>query len=167
MFAMTFLPLHRADAPLIVSIPHTGTDIPADIEATLVSPWLARKDADWWVERLYDFAAVLGAKDVHLPTLEHARHREDVADVVVDDQDGPAGEPGAGAARLADRDLDGGGEVLLDPRAQGRGLLEPGAVEALVREHDARGGQENVLFALLMLELWFKKFVDAPVAVAV
>jgi len=61
VFAMTFLTLHRADAPLIVSIPHTGTDIPADIEATLVSPWLARKDADWWVERLYDFATDLGA----------------------------------------------------------------------------------------------------------
>ena len=50
-----------AIAPLIVSIPHTGTDIPADVEAKLVSPWLARKDADWWVERLYDFAADLGA----------------------------------------------------------------------------------------------------------
>ena len=59
-----FLSLHRGDAPLIVSIPHTGTDIPADIEATLISPWLARKDADWWVERLYDFAADLGASIV-------------------------------------------------------------------------------------------------------
>jgi asparagine synthase (glutamine-hydrolysing) len=59
------------------------------------------------------------------------------------------------------------GDVLLDPRARERGLLEPRGVEALVREHEKRGGQEGVLFALLMLELWFKKFVDAPVAVAV
>ena len=45
----------------MVSLPHTGTDIPAEYESGLVSPWLARKDADWWIERLYDFAAGLGA----------------------------------------------------------------------------------------------------------
>ena len=54
-------------APLIVSLPHTGVDIPPDIEARLVSPWLARKDADWWVHRLYDFAAELGATLVRTP----------------------------------------------------------------------------------------------------
>jgi formiminoglutamase len=58
---MTFLSVDRGDAPLIVSLPHTGTDIAPDIEASLVSPWLARKDADWWVQRLYDFAPGLGA----------------------------------------------------------------------------------------------------------
>ncbi|MDP9422067.1 MAG: N-formylglutamate deformylase, partial [Pseudomonadota bacterium] len=26
-----------------------------------VSPWLARRDTDWWVDRLYDFASDLGA----------------------------------------------------------------------------------------------------------
>ena len=31
------------------------------LEPRLVSPWLARKDADWWIERLYDFAGELGA----------------------------------------------------------------------------------------------------------
>jgi formiminoglutamase len=51
----------RGKAPLLVSIPHTGTDIPEDIEAELVSPWLARKDADWWIDKLYRFAAGLGA----------------------------------------------------------------------------------------------------------
>ena len=56
-----FLELTRGQAPLLLSIPHTGTEIPADIEARLVSKWLARKDADWRIERLYDFAAGLGA----------------------------------------------------------------------------------------------------------
>lgn len=51
----------RGSAPLIVSIPHAGIDIPAEIEAALVSPWLARKDTDWWIEKLYDFAPELGA----------------------------------------------------------------------------------------------------------
>lgn len=51
----------RDDAPLLLSLPHTGTDIPADLADCLVSPWLARKDTDWHVERLADFAAALGA----------------------------------------------------------------------------------------------------------
>jgi formiminoglutamase len=49
------------DAPLVVSMPHTGVDIPRDIESTLISAWLARKDADWWINVLYDFASSLGA----------------------------------------------------------------------------------------------------------
>jgi formiminoglutamase len=59
-----WLEIHRGGAPLIVSFPHTGTDIPARIEPCLLSPWLARKDADWWVHRLYDMARGLGATTV-------------------------------------------------------------------------------------------------------
>ena len=58
-------PSGEGRAPLLVSLPHTGTDIPPAIEARLVSPWLARKDADWWIDRLYDFAAELDATVVH------------------------------------------------------------------------------------------------------
>lgn len=57
----SWLTLARGEAPLIVSLPHTGTEIPAEFERGLVSAWLARKDADWWIERLYGFAADLGA----------------------------------------------------------------------------------------------------------
>ncbi|HTQ14527.1 MAG TPA: N-formylglutamate deformylase [Rhizomicrobium sp.] len=56
-----WLTVARGEAPLIVSLPHTGTEIPGGIEARLVSPWLARKDTDWHVEKLYDFAPPLGA----------------------------------------------------------------------------------------------------------
>ena len=49
------------EAPLLLSIPHSGTAIPAHLERDLVSPFLARCDTDWWVERLYDFASALGA----------------------------------------------------------------------------------------------------------
>lgn len=45
----------------MLSVPHAGTDIPAEVEAQLVSPWLSRRDADWWVDRLYDFGSALGA----------------------------------------------------------------------------------------------------------
>jgi formiminoglutamase len=56
-----WLQLRRGAAPLILSMPHTGTDIPAAIEAQLASVWLARKDTDWYVERLYAFAPALDA----------------------------------------------------------------------------------------------------------
>lgn len=55
-----WLTVTRGEGPLLVSIPHTGTDL-AGLEPRLPSPWLARKDADWHIERLYDFAADLGA----------------------------------------------------------------------------------------------------------
>lgn len=58
---MDWLQVTPGDAPLIISLPHTGTDIPADIEPRLVLPWLARKDADWWVDRLYAFAEGMSA----------------------------------------------------------------------------------------------------------
>jgi N-formylglutamate deformylase len=56
-----WLQVTRGASPLVVSMPHTGTEIPADLEPRLRSLWLARKDTDWWIERLYDFAPGLGA----------------------------------------------------------------------------------------------------------
>ncbi|MBV9992767.1 MAG: N-formylglutamate deformylase [Alphaproteobacteria bacterium] len=61
---MDWLEVHPGSAPLVVSFPHTGTDLPAELEGRYVSPWLARRDADWWVDRLYDFARDLGATTV-------------------------------------------------------------------------------------------------------
>jgi formiminoglutamase len=63
------------DAPLLVSIPHTGTLIPPEIEADLESRWLALKDTDWWIERLYDFAGAMGASVIR------ATHSRTVIDV--------------------------------------------------------------------------------------
>lgn len=59
-----WLEVQRGEAPLVVSFPHTGTDLPADIASRLVSPWRARKDADWYVDRLYAMAIALGATTV-------------------------------------------------------------------------------------------------------
>jgi len=56
-----WLQIQRGEAPLIVALPHTGTEIPADIARALRDPWLAQKDTDWHVEKLYQFAAGLGA----------------------------------------------------------------------------------------------------------
>jgi N-formylglutamate deformylase len=64
----SWLTVRRGQAPLLVSFPHTGTDIGTDLEGRMVSPWLARKDADWWIDKLYAFAFDLDATIVHTAT---------------------------------------------------------------------------------------------------
>jgi formiminoglutamase len=59
-----WLSVARGDAPLVMSLPHTGTDL-ADLQPRLASRWLGQRDCDWWIDRLYDFAARLGATVVH------------------------------------------------------------------------------------------------------
>ncbi len=44
----------RGDGPVILAIPHAGLFIPDDIEAALNDRGVARADADWHVDRLYD-----------------------------------------------------------------------------------------------------------------
>ena len=56
-----WLHVTRDAAPLILSMPHAGVEIPAPFADGLVSAWLARRDADWWIDRLYDFGAALSA----------------------------------------------------------------------------------------------------------
>lgn len=59
-----WLDIQRGKAPLLVAFPHTGTDIPPELEQAFVSPWLARKDADWWIDKHYAFAQEMGATTV-------------------------------------------------------------------------------------------------------
>ncbi len=58
-----FLTIYRGDAPLVVAFPHGGTEL-GGIEPRFTSPWLARRDADWWIEDLYAFVRDLGATTV-------------------------------------------------------------------------------------------------------
>ena len=53
--------LHRGTAPLLVSLPHVGTEIPPDIAATLQPRALQVEDADWHLDQLYAFVKDLGA----------------------------------------------------------------------------------------------------------
>jgi formiminoglutamase len=55
-----WLIVRRGSAPLIVSIPHAGIDL-SEFEGRFVDPWLARKDADWRLDELYDFVEALDA----------------------------------------------------------------------------------------------------------
>jgi N-formylglutamate deformylase len=53
--------MHRGTAPLLISFPHVGTLIPADQQHRYTLRALGSEDTDWFLDRLYGFAAELGA----------------------------------------------------------------------------------------------------------
>ena len=55
MYALT-----RGAAPLVVSFPHAGTEIPDELAARMTPEALQRADVDWHLPQLYDFARAMG-----------------------------------------------------------------------------------------------------------
>lgn len=53
--------LTPGNSPLLVSMPHVGSFIPDSIRAKLVDRALVAEDTDWHMDKLYAFAANLGA----------------------------------------------------------------------------------------------------------
>jgi N-formylglutamate deformylase len=53
--------LRQGSVPLLVSMPHAGTDVPARIAAGMTEAALRLADTDWHLEQLYDFLDALGA----------------------------------------------------------------------------------------------------------
>ena len=53
--------LHRGSAPLLISLPHDGSEIPAELAAGMTDAARLAPDTDWHVSRLYAFARELGA----------------------------------------------------------------------------------------------------------
>jgi N-formylglutamate deformylase len=79
---------HPGSSPLLVSMPHIGTHIPAAIAADMTEAALGVPDTDWHLDHLYDFLDPLGA-GVLMAT--HSRY-------VIDLNRSPTGEalyPGA------------------------------------------------------------------------
>lgn len=58
---MDICTLHRGHAPLLISLPHDGTEVPPEIAARFTEEAGRVPDTDWFVSRLYDFARGLGA----------------------------------------------------------------------------------------------------------
>ena len=56
MFAFT-----PGTAPLLVSFPHAGTEIPDELAARMTPEALLRADVDWHLPMLYAFARAMGA----------------------------------------------------------------------------------------------------------
>lgn len=73
--------ISRGDGPLVLSIPHAGTHVPMDIHARLTPVGRRLPDTDWWIDRVYDFATILGATVV----------RSNISRYVIDLNRDPAG----------------------------------------------------------------------------
>jgi N-formylglutamate deformylase len=67
--------LRQGTAPLLISMPHTGTLLPPDIAARLTDAALRLPDTDWHLRRLYDFVDELGAS---LIVATHSRYAIDL-----------------------------------------------------------------------------------------
>ncbi len=53
-------------------------------------------------------------------------------------------------------------DVLLDPVATGRGMFDEREVSRLIDEHvQGKAANENRLWALIQLELWFRTYIDS------
>lgn len=53
--------LHRGHLPLLISIPHLGTELPPEFAAGMTDTAPVLQDTDWHLDRLYAFARGLGA----------------------------------------------------------------------------------------------------------
>jgi len=62
-------------APLLVSFPHAGTEIPDAIAARMTPEALQRADVDWHLPQLYDFVHAMGASTI---AARFARHVVDL-----------------------------------------------------------------------------------------
>jgi N-formylglutamate deformylase len=75
--------LHHGASPLVISMPHVGTLIPADQQHRYTARALQVEDTDWFLDRLYAFAADLGA------TLLVPRHSRYLIDLNRSPDDAP------------------------------------------------------------------------------
>lgn len=66
---------HAGQTPLLISVPHAGTFVPAGILDGMTERARMLPDTDWQVDRLYDFAKDLGAS---LMVATHSRYVIDV-----------------------------------------------------------------------------------------
>jgi N-formylglutamate deformylase len=53
--------LKQGTAPLLISMPHVGTELPGELARRMTPDALPVADTDWHLEQLYDFAESLGA----------------------------------------------------------------------------------------------------------
>jgi N-formylglutamate deformylase len=67
----TMFTLTRGAAPLLVSFPHAGTEIPPALAARMTPEALLRADVDWHLPQLYAFVHAMGAGTI---AARFARH---------------------------------------------------------------------------------------------
>ncbi len=60
MSAAPYFTLTRGESPLLISLPHTGTHMPADLRGRYTAHALTLEDTDWHLDQLYAFAQARG-----------------------------------------------------------------------------------------------------------
>ena len=58
---METVTLHRGESPILISLPHDGSELPAELAARMTPAARRAPDTDWFVSRLYEFGRALGA----------------------------------------------------------------------------------------------------------
>jgi len=80
----TIHPAQGTEVPILISVPHCGTDFPDELRTQYKSNLIAvPDDTDWFVHQLYDFAPSMGM------TLIAAKHSRWVVDLNRDPQSKP------------------------------------------------------------------------------
>lgn len=78
------IPAKGEEVPIIISIPHTGTDFPEELKENYVPEQLeSLDDTDWFLHVLYNFAAEMGI------TVIHAKYSRWVIDLNRDPESAP------------------------------------------------------------------------------
>lgn len=126
---------HAGTRPLLISMPHVGTHVPAALAASFTDEARQLPDTDWHLERLYAFARELGAS---ILVATHSRYVIDLNRA----PDGASLYPGQSVTGLCPIDTFDDTPIYADPARQ------PGAAEIAARRaavwapYHARLGEE-------------------------
>jgi N-formylglutamate deformylase len=125
-----WLSVRRGNAPLLLCMPHTGTQLPPALAPLFRSAWLARRDTDWYVDRLYGFAADLDATLV----------RTEISRSVIDPNRDPSGAslyPGQATTELCPTTTFDGEPLYRDDLAPGPAQIAGRRSDYFAPYHDA------------------------------
>lgn len=105
---MDLFTLRRGSAPLLISLPHDGAHLPADLAARMTPEARRAPDTDWWMSKLY--APIAEALDASLIAPTHSRYVVDLNRP----PDGASLYPGQNTTGLCPLLRFSGGPVYLD-----------------------------------------------------
>ncbi|MBP6900493.1 MAG: N-formylglutamate deformylase [Burkholderiaceae bacterium] len=126
--------LHRGRTPLLVSLPHVGTQVPGWLAPRLQAEALAVPDTDWHLQRLYGFVKDLGAS---LIVPSHSRY---VVDLNRPPENAPM-YPGANNTELCPTRFFTGAPLYRDGQAPDAAEVAQRVAAYWKPYHDALGGE--------------------------
>jgi N-formylglutamate deformylase len=126
--------LHRGTRPLLVSVPHAGQHIPAELLARMHPHATTVEDTDWHLDKLYDFVRDLGA------SLIVPRHSRYVIDLNRPPDNAPM-YPGANNTELCPTRFFTGEPLYLEGQAPDPAEVQQRRATYWQPYHDALAGE--------------------------